>query len=190
MIIKAELFAHRRSGSVIEAKKHKIKERERPYQEFYFKGKRVCRQTFCFIHGVEKKKLLSIAQSLDIDGLSPRTHASTGKLPKHALTLQDSERIKTFLIKYATDNALPLPGRLSNYKNHQVVLLPSDKIQLTLRQLAIDMQYRSVSVRTFQHVQRQWHDLCPNIVVTTPCTDLCQKCHEYAGKITYSGNPS
>jgi hypothetical protein len=32
MIIKAELFAHRRSGSVTEAKKHKIEERERPYQ--------------------------------------------------------------------------------------------------------------------------------------------------------------
>jgi hypothetical protein len=31
MIIKAELFAHRRSGSVTEAKKHKIKERECPY---------------------------------------------------------------------------------------------------------------------------------------------------------------
>jgi hypothetical protein len=31
MIIKAELFAHRRSGSVTEAKKHKIKERECSY---------------------------------------------------------------------------------------------------------------------------------------------------------------
>jgi hypothetical protein len=31
MIIKAELFAHTRSGSVTEAKKHKIKERECPY---------------------------------------------------------------------------------------------------------------------------------------------------------------
>jgi hypothetical protein len=105
MIIKAELFAHRRSGSVTEAKKHKIKERECPYQEFYFKGKRLCRQTFCYIHGIEKKKLLSIAKSLDTDGLSPRTHASIGKLPKHTLTFQDSERITTFLVKYAADNA-------------------------------------------------------------------------------------
>jgi hypothetical protein len=31
MIIKAELFAHRRSGSVTEAKKHKIKKRECPF---------------------------------------------------------------------------------------------------------------------------------------------------------------
>jgi hypothetical protein len=43
-----------RSGSHTEAKKHKIKERERPYQEFYFKGKRLCRKTFCFIHNLEK----------------------------------------------------------------------------------------------------------------------------------------
>jgi hypothetical protein len=28
-----------RSGSHTEAKRHKIKERERPYQELYFKGK-------------------------------------------------------------------------------------------------------------------------------------------------------
>jgi hypothetical protein len=45
MVITAELFAHRRSGNHTEAKKHKIKERERPYQEFYFKRKRVCRKT-------------------------------------------------------------------------------------------------------------------------------------------------
>ena len=56
MIGKAELFnlTHMRSGSHTEAKKHKIKERERPYQEFYFKGKWVCRKTFCFIHNLEK----------------------------------------------------------------------------------------------------------------------------------------
>ncbi|CAC5369395.1 unnamed protein product [Mytilus coruscus] len=168
MIIKAELFAHRSSGSVTEAKKHKIKERERPYQDFYFKGKRVCRQTFCFIHGVEKKKLLSIAKSLDVDGLSPRTHASTGKLPKHALTFQDSERMKTFLIKYATDNALPLPG----------------SIEILYFEIFSPFSF------IIEIFQRQWHDLCPDIVVTKPCTDLCQKCQEYAGKISNSGNLS
>jgi len=137
LVIKAELFVHRRSGSHTEAKKHKIKERERPYQEFYFKGKRVCRKTFCFIHNIERKKLLSIATSLDKDGISPSVHASTGKLPKHALQYVDTERIKTFLVKYAADNALPLPGRLPNYKNHQVLLLPSDKSSITYVQISL-----------------------------------------------------
>ena len=166
------MFAHRHSGSVTEAKKHKIKERERPYQEFYFKGKRVCRQTFCYIHGIEKKKILSIAKSLDTDGLS-----------------QDSERITTCLVKYAADNALPLPGRLPNYKNCQVLLLPSDKTSVDMHseyeKVAVAMKYRSINLRTFQ---RQWHDLCPHIVITKPCTDLCQKCQEFAGRISKSGN--
>ncbi len=45
-----------RSGSHTAAKIHKIKERERPYQEFYFIGKQVCRKAFCFMHNIEKKK--------------------------------------------------------------------------------------------------------------------------------------
>jgi hypothetical protein len=44
-----------RSGSHTEAKRYKIKERERPYQELYFKGKQGCRKAFCFIYNIEKK---------------------------------------------------------------------------------------------------------------------------------------
>ena len=44
-----------RSGSHTEVKIHKIKERERPYQELYFIGKQVCRKSFCFMHNIEKK---------------------------------------------------------------------------------------------------------------------------------------
>lgn len=173
LTIKTELFLHRRSGELTTSKKHKIKERERPHQEFYFNGMRVCRQTFCFAHGIEKKKLLSIAKSLDIDGLQPRTHGNSGKQQKHALTFMDSEHIKTFLCQYARDNALPLPGRLPNYKNSQVLLLPSDKscadIHELYEKLAVELSYRSVSLRTFQRV---WNELCPHITITKPCRPL------------------
>ena len=47
------------------------------------------------------------------------------------------------------------------------------------------MKYRSVSLRT---CQRTWHDLCPNIVLAKPCTDLCQKCQDFAERISRSGN--
>jgi hypothetical protein len=49
-----------RSGSHTEAKRHKIKERERPYQELYFKGKQGCRKAFGFIYNTEKINVLSI----------------------------------------------------------------------------------------------------------------------------------
>ena len=189
VVIKVELFSHRRTGSHTEAKKHKTKERERPYQEFYFNGNRICRATFCFIHGIGRKKLQAIAQSLDKDGLSARVHGSVGKPNKNALNYNDRERIKNFLCKYATDNALPLPGRLPNFKNCNVLLLPSDKtspdIHSIYETVAKDMKYRNVSLRTFQ---RTWHDLCPNNVLAKPCTDLCQKCQDFAERISRSGN--
>ena len=105
-----------RSSSHTEAKRHKIKEQERTYQELYFKGMQGCRKTFCFIYNIEKKNVLSIARSLDRNGLSPGVHAITGKLPKYAIQYEDTKRIKTFLLKYAADIALPLPERPPNYK--------------------------------------------------------------------------
>ena len=74
-----------RSGSHTEAKTHKIKERERQYQELYFKGKQGCRKACCFIHNIEGKKVLPIARSLDRNGLSHRVHASTGTLLKYVI---------------------------------------------------------------------------------------------------------
>jgi hypothetical protein len=41
--------------------------------------------------------VLSIARSLDRNGLSPGVHAITGKLPKYAIQYEDTKRIKTFL---------------------------------------------------------------------------------------------
>ncbi|CAC5392914.1 unnamed protein product [Mytilus coruscus] len=163
LVIKSELFTHRRSGDLTAAKKHKQKDRERPFQEFYFAGHRVCRQTFCLHMELEKKKPLAIAKSLDNDGVAPRVHG--------------------------VDNALPLPGRLPNFRNSQVLLLPSDKTAFDIHELydklAVEMKYRSVSVRTFQ---RLWSELSPNIVVSKPCTDLCCKCQDYAFKISNSGH--
>ena len=60
--------------------------------------------------------MLSIARSLDRNGLSHGIHAGTGTLPKYVIQYVDTKRINTFLLKYAADNALPLPERLPNYK--------------------------------------------------------------------------
>ncbi|KAJ8303681.1 hypothetical protein KUTeg_018791 [Tegillarca granosa] len=67
--IKFQLFHHRKNDSVTDKKKHKSKERERSRQEYFFSGKRVCRVTFAFAHGVNRKKVDAIAHSLDNEGL-------------------------------------------------------------------------------------------------------------------------
>lgn len=188
-IIKAELFAHRRSNTVTVSKKHREKVRERPFQEYYFNGYRVCRTTFCFVHAVERKKIHKIARSLDTEGFLPRKHGNAGKAPHNSLTVTDRERIKTFLTKYASDHALPLPGRLPNYKSEKVLLLPSDTtsadVHSIYEQLAEEMNFRSVHLRTFQ---RTWHDLCPFITIMKPCTDLCQRCQVFSHQLSMVAN--
>ena len=132
MIIK--VFHHRRSGEMTESRKHPSKEREKPRQEYFFSWRQVCRETFAFAHGVNRKKIDAIARSLDSDGLIPRTHGNTGKSPKHALTLHDVENIKQFLNCYGNKFGLPLPGRLPNFRDSKVVLLPSDKTKADIHQ--------------------------------------------------------
>ncbi|XP_062610795.1 uncharacterized protein LOC134272593 [Saccostrea cucullata] len=188
-ILKVEMFAHRRSGSVTQSKKHREKERERPFQEYYFNGCRVCRTTFCFVHAVERKKLHKVARSLDTEGFLPRTHGNSGKAPHNSLSVTDRDRIKTFITKYASDHALPLPGRLPNYKSEKVLLLPSDTttadIHAKYEILAEEMNFRRIHLRTFQ---RTWHELCPFITIMNPCTDLCQLCQNFSHQLSTVSN--
>ncbi|CAC5396523.1 unnamed protein product [Mytilus coruscus] len=143
------------------------------------------------LHIVDELYFAQIESSQNNDGLAPRVHGGKGRHVKHALEFTDTDRNRSFLHKYAVDNALSLPGRLPNFRNSQVLLLPSDKTAFDIHELyeklAVEMKYRSVSVRTFQ---RLWSELSPNIVVSKPCTDLCCKCQDYAFKISNSGHPT
>jgi len=59
------------------------------------------------------------------------------------------------------DNALPLPGRLPNFKESHVLVLQSGKnvndIHDEYEKIAKEMQFRSVSVRTFQFNRKPMH---------------------------------
>ena len=141
LTVKVQLAAHRKSSTYWPqsmSKKQKIKERERVAQKYYFAGQQVCRDTFLFCHGIGKFKLNNIAASLDKDGLKPRVHGNTGKIPKHALSVLDVKRVSQFLEEYTVQNGLPLPGRQPNYSTHGnkvVLLLPSDKSKADIWEL-------------------------------------------------------
>ena len=189
LIIKVQLFHHRRRvGEMTESKKHPSKEREKPRQEYFFNGLQVCRVTFAFADGVNRKKIDSIAHSLDSDGLVPRTHGNTGKSPKHALTLQDVENIKQFLICYGNKYGLPLPGRLPNHRDSKVVLLPSDKTKADIHQDYLNAAgdtYRKVCLSEFKTI---WLEQCPYTLIVKPASDLCHKCQSFVRGISNSGN--
>ena len=104
-----------------------LEKEKKPTKKYFFNGLQVCKHTFCFAHGIQSKKLQAIATFFDKDALVPWIHKNTKWQPKHSLTYDYRERIKTFICKNAIDNALPLPGCLPNFKESRALLLPSDK---------------------------------------------------------------
>ncbi|KAH3891504.1 hypothetical protein DPMN_015608 [Dreissena polymorpha] len=189
LVIKSHLITHRHQGPLTVGLKHKNKERERNRQQFHFYGVQICRKTFCFLHDIGKQKLSSISKSLDSDGVTPRVHGLKGKQPANSLSYSDKEHIQEFLCKYASDNALPLPGRLPNFRKFGVLLLPSDKCMADIHSLyqktATESGLRNVSLSTFTRI---WRQLCPHIVLSKPMTDLCQKCQQFSNKLLCSGS--
>jgi hypothetical protein len=190
LVIQSALFTHRQNGpKTSSVSRHQQKDRQRPSQKFFIKGVEVCRQVFCFAYCVGREKLMKIGQFLDENGLNPRVHGNKNKLPPNALQFNDREHIKQFLLRYAKENAMPLPGRLPNHRQSKVLLLPSDKRQADVHEayvhLARDFGLRTVSLTTFV---RTWHDLCPQIVLCKPSTDLCHKCQTFNNRLSNSGS--
>ncbi|XP_053378468.1 uncharacterized protein LOC128548102 [Mercenaria mercenaria] len=185
MIIKVQLYHNRNTG--VNTERSKIREKNR--QNYYFHGQKICRETFAFAHGVVHKTVDRIARSIDTDGLSARVHGNVGKSPKHALTLADTQNIKQFLVSYGAQNGLPLPGRMSNFRNEKYILLPSDRNEADIHALysaaAEENAFRNVCLSEFKKI---WLEQCPYLLIMKPSTDLCLKCQKYVQSIRNSGN--
>ncbi|KAJ8307665.1 hypothetical protein KUTeg_014784 [Tegillarca granosa] len=167
VVIKIKLFHHRHNDVNTNKKKHKEKERETT---------RVCRETFAFAHK---------------DGLDARSHGNKGRLPKHAITLNDVEIIKHFLKIYGNEYGLPPPGRLPNYEEHRIILLPSDKskedVYYYYLATAEEVHTRQVLLSEFKKL---WLQHCPHITIMRPATDRCHKCQTYVSILKDSANLS
>jgi hypothetical protein len=122
LLIKVQLFHHRKTPD----SKSSGNVRQRPHQTYFFAGFAVCRTFFAFVHGLHRKTIDSIAKSLDTDFLVPRTHGNKGMVPHNAVTLEQTQAVKHFIVTYGSQYGLPLPGRLPNYRSEKNVVLPSD----------------------------------------------------------------
>ena len=65
----------------------------------------MCKATFPFTHGIVEKHF----KNLTTMGLSPRSHGNLGKIPHHAVTLDDARHAVTFLFEFAETRVLLLP---------------------------------------------------------------------------------
>lgn len=101
--ILGQLAACMNSGSVVSTMSHRESDQGNPNPQ---PGKPVCLKMFCFLHAIGEKRLNNLANSLKDNGLVPRTHGNTGRLPKNTLPISSTKFIVTLLLNYAEQHAV------------------------------------------------------------------------------------
>ena len=126
-------------------------------------------KTFCFLHNISRGKFNAIKSSWLENGLRPRQlkHVT----PHNATSLTDIQLVVRFILQYAEDHAILLPGRVPGYKRDDIQLLPSSVTKREVWELysnALSHQQDSQTVG-YSLFCRFWKQLTPQVVWT------CQK---------------
>lgn len=121
-------------------------------------------------------------------GIASVVHGNTGVTPAcKRLKFSDVENVVQFLVNYAENNSLILPGRIAtnNQKDYQKLKpLPSSVTKRGLHacyKTSCGEERYAVSESTFRHI---WKTTQPNIVIQRPRSDLCLECQQSTVKIS------
>ena len=162
MVLLGQLIASTNtSDKVVQESRHLEKERERTYSTYNHADKPVCAKTFLFLHTVGKKRLRNLSLSLRENGLTPRVHGNSRRLPKHSLSYQAIEYVVRFLLTYSKQHAL-LPGRIPGYHRSDMKLPPS-----SVSKRGIWRVYQSAAESSESIHQVAYHDLLSAMETTS-----------------------
>ena len=165
------------------------KKRERTRMTFYFHGKRICKETFLFLHCISRTKFCSLVKHYKKSGLTLRSHGNKKRLPSSTFSAETVENVVKFILNVAEDQALLLPGRVPGFKRVDVKLLPSvltkHSLWKTYSEICTGNGQTSVGYSKFCDL---WNQLCPFVVIMRPATDLCWTCQKNNNYIQKSVN--
>jgi len=66
-----------------------------------------------------------VKKSYLTNGLTPRTHGNSNRVPHNVMSYTDISNLVKFVQNYAEQHAILLPGRIPGYKRDDLKLLPS-----------------------------------------------------------------
>jgi hypothetical protein len=153
----------------------------------------VCQKMYFFLFNLGgKTKYENIRRHLLKDGVSERVHKLSGKPPTvhRKLYLEsDEQKVVDFINAYAAKHAMPLPGRLPNFKNFQIIKLPScdtkSSVYKKYCELCTLCDVEPMGKRIFL---KTWQKYCPNISSLKPSSNLCEICRNNNTRILRAQN--
>ncbi|XP_066918891.1 uncharacterized protein [Clytia hemisphaerica] len=148
---------------------------------FFLYGQRVCRTTFLFCFALSLKLYATLCKHFQTNGLVPREHGNKRKSPHNSLPIETRQHAETFLVNFAEQNALLLPGRVPHYRDEEarLQLLPSHETRKTIyekyREASDIVDLPIMGLSTFSEF---WRARLPHIVIAKTMSDLCWVCQE------------
>ena len=125
LVIMGSLMSVVNMGNNIKDGKHKPVKRKRTFCNYQLHGHQVCQVTYRFLLDIGKHRLKAIKAHFLSNGLTPRIHGNTGKLPHNVTSYASIRYIVQFITNFAEQHAILLPGRIPGYKRDDFKLLPS-----------------------------------------------------------------
>lgn len=88
------------------------------------------KKMFCFIFDIGNKRYKNLLKHFENLGFCERKHGLSGKPSKrksHVLSADSITRIVEYIKNVAEKFAVPLPGRMPNFKDYKLMKLPSSE---------------------------------------------------------------
>ena len=188
MVVMGQLRALCQRDSLTQRSKARNFERKRTCTPFNFQDHRVCRDTFVFLHTMSIARLKSIKQHWLENGLCPRGRPKV--LPHNTTKLSDIKNAVRYILQYAEDHTILLPGRIPRNKRDDLQLLPSSITKREVWHLyhsatSTGADTKAVGYSLFCAL---WRKLTPQVIVTRPMTDLCCVCQRNSNLIVRAQN--
>jgi len=144
---------------------------------------------FLNLYGISKSRFQRLIDHYHNDGISPRIHSNSKRLPHNALPLTVAEDVKSFMSNYADENAVLLPGSIPGFKNGDIQLLSSSDTKMNVwksfKKACEESGKQVVSYTKFVDLCKQFY---PNVVVAKPMTDSCFTCQKGTSKLLRATN--
>lgn len=163
------------------------KKRQRTRQAFTVDGNMVCKATFMLYFDIGRKTLANILRHMAENGPTPRIHGNSGRRPKHALTLDDVQRMVNFVSNTGETEGIYYPAAPRGNDNVPIVFLPAHSTKVDLHkkyeEMCVSANVRCLKLSAFKTV---WSSCTPHIKIAKPRDDVCATCESLRKAVSAS----
>ena len=111
------ILSHIRSSLCNSLNAGKGGKRERSHSCYWYEGRQICKKTFLFINSISHHRYKELLRHYKKNGLVSRCHGNKQRLPNNALSFEELIRFKNFMLNYASNRAIMLPGKYPGNKH-------------------------------------------------------------------------